>query len=233
LKAGFGFPFEEYSGLIGNFRNFGSTWQDDKEIFELLVQHCKKNTFLERSLRYASADILGDQEFYLKCCDRSIMPHTRIPESLENDPDQSFLIALQGSFCPDLTFQLLKESYFNGDTTRGREILDFVQERVDLHKMFVSTFLPCMLSTKSVADTGSVLSLLNLGPETLNVYKRLIAKFANVATGKTLWRLRRAHRHVRDAMLRLKPWEEDATDGPARVEQEGPTNHEDDQGAEP
>ena len=57
-----------------------------------------------------------------------------------------------------------------------------------------------MLSAQSVRTTGTSLSLLSQGPETSTMYKRLLAEFLAIPTGKRLRQLQQADRNIRKAI---------------------------------
>jgi len=92
---------------------------------------------------------------------------------------------------------------FDGNDALIEEVRADVRHCLERYDLFRSTILPCMLTTQSVAETKSNLSLLNQGPETSVVYKKLIAGYSGVPTGKQLRRFRQAHLSLCDAVA---PW---------------------------
>jgi hypothetical protein len=89
------------------------------------------------------------------------------------------------------------------DETIGNVLLAFVRDQLSSYKTFSSCILGNMLSTQSMAETGSTLTMLNQGPETCLEFKKTLAAYLSIPTGKLLSRLRRAERNICEA---IAPW---------------------------
>ena len=82
-------------------------------------------------------------------------------------------------------------------------ILGFVPDQLSSYATFSHCILGNMLSTQSMADTGSTLTMLNQGPETCLEFKKTLAAYLGIPMGKLLSRLRRAERNICEA---IAPW---------------------------
>ena len=101
---------------------------------------------------------------------------------------------------PDRAAKEMKELHFDGHDDEIRGYLSFLEANLNPHRAFSECILANMLSTRSVRATQTPLSLLHQDPETSTMYKRNLAEFLGLPTGKRLRQLRRADRNTREAI---------------------------------
>ncbi|KAG7339918.1 hypothetical protein IV203_024968 [Nitzschia inconspicua] len=100
----------------------------------------------------------------------------------------------------DLASKTMDKLHFDGHDDKIQSYLSFLKSKLELYDTFVSCVLGTMLSTQSVESTGSTLTLLNQGHETSIVYKRLLADYLGIPTGKWLCQLLQARANVTQAI---------------------------------
>lgn len=113
--------------------------------------------------------------------------------------------ALAGSM--EFTEQLVvSDLHFKGRDNAISRALNFFRRELEPFETFTSCILGNMLSTQSVQGTGTNFTLLNQGPETCHMYKKLLAEYLGIPTGKWLACLQKAERNVLEAVAPF--WEE-------------------------
>ncbi|KAG7365832.1 protein of unknown function DUF4116 containing protein [Nitzschia inconspicua] len=101
---------------------------------------------------------------------------------------------------PHLASETMDKLHFNGHDDKIESYLSFLNLKLEMYDTFVCCILGNMLSTQSVITTGSSLTLLNQGHETSVVYKRLLAEYLGIPTGKWLCQLLQARANVNQAI---------------------------------
>ena len=96
----------------------------------------------------------------------------------------------------EVTLNAVSELYDTGENRRIERYLAFLRRELTPFETFSSCILANMLSTQTVQDTGTSLTLLNQGCETLVHYKRLLADFVGIPTGKWLGQLKQAEANI-------------------------------------
>jgi len=86
-----------------------------------------------------------------------------------------------------------------------RDYLCYLYKQLEPYRTFVSCILGNMLSTQSMETTGTRLTLLNQGLETSTRYKKLLAEYLGILTGKRLCQLIQAERNVLRAITCWTP----------------------------
>jgi hypothetical protein len=110
-------------------------------------------------------------------------------------------VAHDGSL--ELAKRFLLDLHINGHD----DSIDLYIARLRSHLATFDTFsryiLGNMLSSQSIKETGTNLTLLNQGLETSLVFKKKIAAYAGIPVGQLLSILRNAEKHVCEA---IAPW---------------------------
>lgn len=142
------------------------------------------------SFNYASAAICSDKAFMLEAIQLNPNIFHAAHEDLRNDFDV-FLTAFGGT--PG------KHPYITSDTWRRlrrggiAEFVPRIEVELQKHETFVKTLL-CGMSQHAGDASSTSLALLNQGETTSLSYKRLIAAYLDVPTGKRLGMLHNASR---------------------------------------
>mmetsp|Transcript_526 Transcript_526/g.982 ORF Transcript_526/g.982 Transcript_526/m.982 type:complete len:144 (-) Transcript_526:92-523(-) len=105
--------------------------------------------------------------------------------------------------CLDLTANTVKELHFQGKDDVIHQLLASIRRTLLPFESFSSRILANMVSTQSDEYTGTSLTLFNQGLETSIKYKKLLAEYLDIPTGKWLRRLQLAEKHVVQA---IAPW---------------------------
>ena len=121
----------------------------------------------------------------------------RTHNNAEKDP---WVMTSAFAALPELTAKKMRQLHFNGQDDEIKEYLSFLEANLRPHKVFTECVLANMLSTQSVCSTGTPLTLLNQDPETSTMYKRHLAEFLGIPTGKRLRQLQQAYRNTREAI---------------------------------
>jgi hypothetical protein len=95
----------------------------------------------------------------------------------------------------------MERYHFDGDDSKIREYLSYLQRELEPFELFQSCILGNMLTTQAtMKERVTPLTMLNQGPETSVAYKRRIAEYLGVPTGKWLCQLQAALRNTRNAI---------------------------------
>lgn len=136
--------------------------------------------------------------FYLEACDDAY------------DDPRVMATAIAGSI--ELTEQVLvADLHFKGHDNKIRAFFDFLRRELEPFETFCSCILGNMLATQSVQGTGTNLTLLNQGPETCQMYKKLLAEYLGIPAGEWLGCLQKAEQNAREAVAPF--WDEMNTEG--------------------
>ena len=187
------------SGLPFAASIFPASWKDDGEIFLLIAKHCQKD-LRRQSFEKASVALRSKKDFLLQVLERDTSLFCCAAPRLQ----QNFDVALRAFAGPVKNVErYIDASHYDGQDDFVRQCHSKIGRMLDLHKDFVSTILQGMSPPNDDARDGSTLSVLNQGVETSIVFKRLIAQYLDIPTGKRLTLLRRAYSNLSEAM---KDW---------------------------
>eukprot|EP00978_Attheya_sp_CCMP212_P025298 scaffold81045_cov41-Attheya_sp.AAC.1 len=110
--------------------------------------------------------------------------------------------------CLPVAVDRMTELLLKGLDHEIKNYLLFLRRQLVPFETFSVCILGNILSTQSVEDTGTYLTLLNQGIETSNTYKKSLAEYLGLPSGTWLCRLQQAERNVLEA---IKPWTPDAS----------------------
>ncbi|MGK3742214.1 MAG: hypothetical protein ACI90V_009068 [Bacillariaceae sp.] len=113
-----------------------------------------------------------------------------------NDPS-CMTIAFAASL--ELTTRKMKELHFDGKDDEIKRYISFLHHKLDPYEVFFECILGNMLSTQSMHNTGTNLTLLNQGIETSINYKRNLVEYLDIPTGPWLLQLLQAERNILEA----------------------------------
>lgn len=161
---------------------FPDAWQEDEEIFLHIARNCRTD-FLSGQFKKASSSLRNKKSFMMKVVEIQPSLFECAGPRVQEDFDFQLLV-----FADPLHTQVeLNNSILSG------QVESFKAEAYAMltaHQKFCSLVLPA-ISIMNV-DSGCALSLLNQGTATALAYKKRIADFLNVPTGKQLRLLRQA-----------------------------------------
>ena len=133
------------------------------------------------------------------------MDHSPELYSCASEEVKSDFVVMTMAFAdlPTTATEVMLKLHFEGSDDVIERYLDFLQSKLDPFNTFSACILGNMLSTQSVEETGTNLTLLNQGMETSDIYKKVLAEYLDIPTGKWLRRLQGAERSVLEA---IAPW---------------------------
>jgi len=168
-------------------------WRADREIFLLVAKHCRF-PLLQASFAGASLVLRGDKKFMLQVLEIQPSLCRHVAPELRNDFDLC-LLAFSGEQRAAQIEVSRRQSLRDEQRDRNDEygyvetFRSQVSGRLNAHKRFSTIVLPAMAQT---TDSGCTLAVLNQGAETSRVYKKRVAGYLDVPTGKRL----RLHRQA-------------------------------------
>jgi hypothetical protein len=107
----------------------------------------------------------------------------------------------------DFARKFLFQKRIEEDDDYIRDTLAYVRLQLESFRIFSEHVLGRMLSTQTVAQTGTKLTQLNQGIETSLKYKKRLAEYAGIPIGSRLHQLRAAERNILHA---IAPWDPSA-----------------------
>ena len=166
---------------------FPSTWKSDQELFLLLAKHCRDGDLRETSFRSASPTLRGDKAFMKRIIVLAPSLFCCATGSLVGDYDLALI-----SFADS---ELVVEDYLlsGGSSDAVHAFLSTAMADMETYSTFCSTVV---FGMSRHVDSGSTLSLLVQDTETSDCFKKQIAGYLGVPTGKKLRLLRRACAHI-------------------------------------
>jgi len=193
-----GFPF---------LSHFPTVWKDDREIFLLIAEYCGKNQRFrlvdhecQETFGYGSETLRSSKEFMLQALALNPNVFKHAAGNLQKDFDVVVTAVahwgnqnLTNTNAEVLAYRFVTERFWD------REFMAFVgiaRERIErellAHENFTKNFLPGV-----TFGGGGVCSLplLNQGAETEESFKKRIASYLDVPTGKRLRLLRQASKN--------------------------------------
>jgi len=184
-------------------------FRNDKEILLLAAKHSRRadeeeeerdcRLFSIESFKSASRALLNDKSFMLKVLQHDSGPFQCLPEHLQQDID---LVALAFSSDVKMAKQFLhtypdRVDYERGPYRKHVEFLKSQRSRMEALLEKYDNFSSVVLFGMSQgANSGSALALLDQGPVTSLNYKRAIASFLEVPSGKDAHLFRKACRNI-------------------------------------
>ena len=117
--------------------------------------------------------------------------------------DDLEIMLLAFASLPDLANSQLLELHFHGENNVIINLLEYLRTALEPYKIFSSLVLGSMLSTQTMEHTGSNMTLLNQGLETSITYKKRLAEYLGIPTGKRLRLLLSAEQNI---LAAIKPW---------------------------
>jgi hypothetical protein len=176
---------------------------DGREVHDVLVYLRRLNVELKGRLQRALEKRLKlepllkeDRRFMLEAVEHHPELYLEAAGEAKVDP---VIMATAFAGSPNLAERVMTELHLRGEDDKIQSFLDFLLSQLSPLETFVECILGSMLSTHSVEDTGTNLTLLNQGLETSMKYKRLLAEYLGLPTGKCLCRLQQAESNVRKA----------------------------------
>lgn len=193
LNTGLGIP----ANGQGISRELITSWFSNRNLALAYAMHMG-----QRSNDWISQEFLVDVDFMMQVVESNPYFYFHAIGKAKSDP--WVLITALGSL--DFARKYLLNLRINGQEDEiHNAILGFIRGQLSTFETFSRCILGNMLSTQSIANTGSNLTLLNQGPETCLVFKKTLAAYLGISTGKSLSRLRRAEDNVNDAIAAWLP----------------------------
>ncbi|KAG7365831.1 protein of unknown function DUF4116 containing protein [Nitzschia inconspicua] len=183
VKAGHGFPTHALSDHRLN------VWMANRQL-------CLASAINSESL-YCTSNFDDDIEFMTQAVTQCPKLYLEAGDKVASDP-VVMTIAFAG--LSDLASKTMDKLHFDGDDDKIQSYLSFLNFNLELYDTFVSCVLGNILSTQSMESTASTLTLLNQGHETSVGYKRLLADYLGIPTGKWLCQLLQARANVTNAI---------------------------------
>ncbi|KAG7351720.1 protein of unknown function DUF4116 containing protein [Nitzschia inconspicua] len=183
VKAGHGFPTHALSDHRLN------AWMANRQL-------CLASAINSESM-YCIYNFSDDIEFMTQVVTQCPKLYLEAGDEVAADP-VVMTIAFAGLL--DLASKTMDKLHFDGHDDKIQSYLSFLNSKLEMYDTFISCVLGTMLSTQSVESTGSTLTLLNQGHETSIVYKRLLADYLGIPTGKWLCQLLQAKANVTKAI---------------------------------
>lgn len=191
-----GLPFVNF----GPFRE--TAWKEDKEIFLLVARHCRSD--LHRvSFGNASMKLRRDKKFMLQILEIAPSLLEMVVPELRNDFDLCLLAfsGYQSAVRTEVDRRLERMQERNHPDRTEYDYLDEfrseVSEHLNAHTIFSTIVLPAISQTP---DSGCALTVLNQGAETSRSYKKRVAEYLDVPTGKRLRLRRQADRNLNNVL---------------------------------
>ena len=187
VKSGLGFPMASAIGYEAT-----KAWMRLRGL-------CLENTIQTKSM-YHAEHYADDVEFM----SRAIVHHPILYFDAKGDAKNNMGLMIMGfASCADQTRKAVLKYHFAGEDAVVDSCLKAIQEQLELSENFNSLILGNMLSTQCTEDTGTPLTMLNQGEETSLVYKKRLAEYLGLPTGKWLLTLQQARQNILDA---IAPW---------------------------
>ncbi|KAG7365829.1 protein of unknown function DUF4116 containing protein [Nitzschia inconspicua] len=183
VKAGHGFPTHVLS--FGRFK----TWMANRQL-------CLASAINAKTLYYAS-NFRDDIDFMTQVVTKCPQLYSEVANEAAADP---VIMTIAFAGLSHIASKTMDKLHFNGHDDKIEGYLSFLNSKLEMYDTFVCCVLGNMLSTQSVITTGSSLTLLNQGRETSVVYKRLLAEYLGIPTGKWLCQLKEARANVIQAI---------------------------------
>jgi len=174
---------------------FREEWYGDGEIFIRVAKHCRAS-FRRLSFQHASLSLLNNKEFMMRAVELqpSLIEYITTSPALRYDFELRLNI-FSFSCNHDRAVQEV-EIWAEEEHAYFRAFQSEVNSQLFANEVFTSLVLPAIS-----LDSCCALALLNQGTSTSLGYKKLIAQFLNVPTGKQLRMLREASSAL-DVVLR-------------------------------
>jgi hypothetical protein len=176
-KSGLGWPRHAK-------RNVRGTWRKIRDL-------CLEVAISSKSLAWADK-FTDDLPFMLRVLDKHPDLYPQAHGLVKAD---LWAMALAFAGCPQVAKDALMELHIEGKDDVIESFLLFLRDRLEPYDNFRTLILGSMLSTQSVEQTGTALTLLNQGPETSAMYKKEIAAYLGIETGMELCRLQQAEQN--------------------------------------
>lgn len=170
-----------------------TAWRNDRRL-------CSAGAIHSKVMYYIPSIYKEEADFMLEVMDH----HPELYANAAGDAKKDqWVMTTAFASCPNIAKDHFLALHLEGKEKDISDYLDFLEVQLGPFKIFCKYILANMLSTQSVGDTGTALTLLNQGMETSIEYKRRLAQYIGIPTGKWLWRLQQAEKNVREA---LAPW---------------------------
>ncbi|CAB9506027.1 expressed unknown protein [Seminavis robusta] len=167
------------------------------EILEQDQEICLENVIAQKAFEYRfGQQYTGDPAFVLKVVKHHPFLYTQATGSAKICL-QVMAAAFAG--CPEIAYRALADLPFKEQTNLVRRLQKYIHNELEPYSTFCSCVLGNMISTQSMASTGTSLTLLNQGLETSLRYKKLLAEYLGIPRGSDLKRLLRARDNVHKA----------------------------------
>lgn len=183
--------------LRGPFQRF--EWIRDKEVFLLIAKHCHR--FRQESFGRLSWSLRRDKKFMLQVLEIDPSLFRFVDPRLRSDFDLCLLGFSGDPNVVEVDMAQRESAYEAGDDPEESNYLDEFRSQVsthlNAHKTFTTIVLPAMSQT---TDSGCPLAVLNQGAETSRAYKKRMAEYLDVPTGKRLRLHRQASRNLNEVL---------------------------------
>lgn len=184
-KSGLGFPnFAE--------QNVVNTWMKVRKLCLNVAIHSKSLKWVDR--------FTDDLSFMLEVLDCHPGLYPQGGGTVKADYRA---MAVAFASCPEIAKDTLLDLHVEGKDDQIESFLRYLRGQLEPFETFRTLILGSMLSTQSVEQTGTTLTLLNQGHETSAMYKREIAAYIGIPSGKRIWRLQQALQNTLEAVA---PW---------------------------
>lgn len=170
--------------------------KEDKEIFLLVAQYCAPR-FRQQSFRNASLALRSDRKFMLQVLEIAPSLLSEAGPQLRKDFD-ACLVAFSSEQSVVQSEVVRRQALVeDGHGFSEHDYVELFRSRVSAHlgehRTFTTILLPAMSQT---TESGCALAVLNQGAETSRSYKKRIAEYLDVPTGKKLRLHRQAARNL-------------------------------------